>query len=220
MAAACAAVLALAGCSYSTIEPPAESPAWQTVDTGSPAATLAPIAAPTSGTSGNGDPAPQVSVEITTQPPDTGDGSGGEGGVGHVERSVIAASAAYASQLVSLANGARADAGVGKLRVDTCARQAALARAKRALAKAHLEHEPLPNCGNGWVGENLARHYGSAADMHAAWMGSAGHRENILRAEFTGIGVGCVAYSRRDPHQVATRADDVGGHVCAEVFVG
>jgi uncharacterized protein YkwD len=129
-------------------------------------------------------------------------------------------SASYASQLVALANGARADAGVGKLSGDACAQQAALARAQRALAKSQLEHEPLPNCGSGWVGENLARHYGSAAAMHKAWMGSPGHRENILRGEFTGIGVGCVAYSREDPHKVAARADDVGGHVCAEVFVG
>ena len=104
-----------------------------------------------------------------------------------------------------LANGARADAGLGKLSINSCAAKAARARAARALAKAHLEHEPLPDCGTGWAGENLARHYGTPKDMHDAWMASPGHRENILRPEFTGIGVGCVAYSRKDPHKPATR---------------
>ena len=186
--------------------------------------TLAPIAAPPDITGAPEEPAPQISVQVTTPPPDVGGGGGDEGSGGgaqtRVDGSVREASANYASQLVALANGARADAGVGSLSVNGCARQAAVASATRALAKARLEHEALPDCGFGWTGENLARHFGTPADMHAAWMGSAGHRKNILRGEFTGIGVGCVAYSRSDPHRVATRASDVGGYVCSEVFVG
>jgi len=38
--------------------------------------------------------------------------------------------------------------------------------------------------------ENVAAGYGSPADVVAGWMGSDGHRANILNASFTHIGVG------------------------------
>ena len=213
-AALCAAViLALAGCTPVPLESPSPESSSQATDL--------PVAAVTAPPSASGDdaPAPQISVQITTEPPKPAD-DGGSGTSVRVESSVSQSSADYASKLVSLANGARADAGLGKLSRNSCAAKAARARAARALAKSHLEHEALPDCGTGWAGENLARHHGSPKDMHDAWMASPGHRENILRPEFTGIGVGCVAYSRKDPQRPATSADDVGGHVCSEVFVG
>jgi uncharacterized protein YkwD len=40
------------------------------------------------------------------------------------------------------------------------------------------------------VGENVARGYRSPEELMAAWMESKPHRENILRAKFTEIGVG------------------------------
>ena len=217
-AASVALAVALAGCTSTSNEPTPISAPWRATDLPTPAVTAPAVTAPAQATAG-AEPLPQISVQITTEAPDPPDaGSGGT--AAHVDQSVTNASASYASTLVGLANGARADAGLGKLAVSSCSAKAARARAARALAKESLQHEPLPKCGNGWVGENLARHYGSPKAMHAAWMASPGHRENILRPEFTGIGVGCVAYSRTDPHKVATRASDVGGHVCSQVFVG
>lgn len=40
------------------------------------------------------------------------------------------------------------------------------------------------------VGENIAAGYPSVAGTCAAWMRSAGHRANILRASYTSIGAG------------------------------
>jgi len=48
--------------------------------------------------------------------------------------------------------------------------------------------------GAGWsLGENIAWGSGklaTAAEIHRAWMGSPGHRANILRREFRAIGIG------------------------------
>lgn len=203
----------LAGCSVTAQEPPPEQPVWKVTEVPVPQVT-APA-----GEGGSTIPTPHISVEVTTEPPAPAQEPGGADAPASVERSVTQGSADYASQLVTLANGARADAGVSRLGSNSCAKREAVARAGRALVKSSLEHEPLPDCGS-WVGENLARHYGTPRDMHEAWMNSPGHRENILRPEFTSVGVGCVAYSREDRQRKATRADDVGGYVCAQVFVG
>ena len=43
--------------------------------------------------------------------------------------------------------------------------------------------------------ENVAAGYGSPADVVAGWMGSEGHRANILNAGFTHIGIGYASLS-------------------------
>lgn len=40
------------------------------------------------------------------------------------------------------------------------------------------------------VGENIAYGYPSPQDVMTGWMNSTGHRENILNASFTKIGIG------------------------------
>jgi uncharacterized protein YkwD len=40
------------------------------------------------------------------------------------------------------------------------------------------------------AGENIAWGQGSAAEVHDAWMNSAGHRRNILAGDYARIGVG------------------------------
>jgi uncharacterized protein YkwD len=42
------------------------------------------------------------------------------------------------------------------------------------------------------AGENIAWNYIDAADAHEGWMNSLGHRKNIIKAEFTHLGVGVV----------------------------
>jgi uncharacterized protein YkwD len=40
--------------------------------------------------------------------------------------------------------------------------------------------------------ENVAAGYATPADVMTGWMGSEGHRKNILNADFTEIGIGYV----------------------------
>lgn len=47
----------------------------------------------------------------------------------------------------------------------------------------------------GWVGENIAVGYGSPDAVMDGWMNSQGHRENILRPNFTSVGVGVFMYN-------------------------
>lgn len=49
--------------------------------------------------------------------------------------------------------------------------------------------------GAGWInsGENIAAGYTSAQSVMTAWMGSAGHRANILNPNYVGVGVAYVA---------------------------
>ncbi|HHH28618.1 MAG TPA: hypothetical protein ENK57_09770 [Polyangiaceae bacterium] len=44
----------------------------------------------------------------------------------------------------------------------------------------------------GTAGENIAQGQRSAASVHSSWMGSSGHRANILNPSFNRIGVGLV----------------------------
>jgi uncharacterized protein YkwD len=58
-----------------------------------------------------------------------------------------------------------------------------------------LAHRPdlgslLHSCSASRVGENIAYGNVSADQMVAMWMSSPGHRANILRPEFTHLGVG------------------------------
>ena len=97
-------------------------------------------------------------------------------------------------------NAERIRAGCGALRFD--ARLAAAARAHSAdmVNRHYFEHESpdgatpaertaaagYPDYG----GENIAYGQGSAAEVMSDWMGSPGHRRNILDCEFTSVGVG------------------------------
>ena len=56
------------------------------------------------------------------------------------------------------------------------------------------------------AGENLSRATVPPENVVATWMGSAGHRANILDPAFTQLGVACVA--------------DGDAALCAQVFVG
>jgi uncharacterized protein YkwD len=53
------------------------------------------------------------------------------------------------------------------------------------------------------TGENILMQYVGSSDAHVGWMESDGHRENILRPEFTAVGVGAVC--RNDGRLWATQ---------------
>jgi uncharacterized protein YkwD len=102
--------------------------------------------------------------------------------------------------VVALANMARAEAGCGELQVDERLTAAAQAHSDDMAQQGYFSHTSLdgrsladrlsaagyPSPG----GENIAQGQRSALEVHDAWMGSEGHRANILNCDFTAVGVG------------------------------
>lgn len=102
------------------------------------------------------------------------------------------ASASPADTITELANDARAAAGKAPLARNANLDAVARAWARKMAADGRLWHNPnlASEIPSGWrrVGENVAQGYRTGAQMHAGWMGSSGHRANIL-GDFTDIGV-------------------------------
>jgi uncharacterized protein YkwD len=121
----------------------------------------------------------------------------------------------YAARLLAETREERDEAGVPRLEESGCATEQALSRAT-ALVGAPLEHAPLDEVvtacapAGGTAAENLSRASAAPAEVVDAWMGSPGHRANLLDPALTSVGVACVAD--------ATEGD--GGLVCAQVFLG
>ena len=114
------------------------------------------------------------------------------------------------ARIVAATNEARAAEGMGPLATSDCATQVATARATALVGTATLEHAPLDDalagCGVSVAGENLSRATVPPEDVVDTWMGSAGHRANILDPAFTQLGVACVA--------------DGDAALCSQVFLG
>ena len=102
--------------------------------------------------------------------------------------------------VVALANMARIEAGCAELQLDDRLTAAAQGHSDDMAAQGYFAHESpdgrtfvdrgqaagYPNPG----GENIAQGQRSAMEVHESWMGSEGHRANILNCGFTTIGVG------------------------------
>ncbi|KAA1424766.1 CAP domain-containing protein [Mumia zhuanghuii] len=108
------------------------------------------------------------------------------------------AAASESDTITARANAARADEGLAPLVRNPALDAAALDWAREMADDGRLSHNPdlsgaVPS---GWqrIGENVAQGYGSGSAMHAGWMGSSGHRANIL-GDYTDIGV---AFIRED----------------------
>lgn len=103
----------------------------------------------------------------------------------------------YAAQVVKLVNEVRSSYGLTLLTIDNDLAEAAKIRAKEIVT--NFSHT-RPN-GTTWdtvsskaYGENLGKGYNSNPERIVdAWMDSTGHRANILREDYTSIGV--VAYN-------------------------
>jgi uncharacterized protein YkwD len=107
-----------------------------------------------------------------------------------------------AAKVVELTNAERKRRGIGPLKLnDRLAEMAAwMARdqsAQKALSHTDSRGEGLPErarrfgyTGYQYLGENIARSTVSPERVVAQWMGSPGHRANILNPHFTEIGVG------------------------------
>jgi uncharacterized protein YkwD len=109
---------------------------------------------------------------------------------------------AYAMEVLRLVNEERARASLGSLEWHESGAAAAYAHSIDMDLRDFFSHvnpsgeDPGARIAHqgiapvwGW-GENIARGYPSPAAVVTAWMGSEGHRENILRPTFTHLGVG------------------------------
>ena len=117
---------------------------------------------------------------------------------------------ALVDEVVTQTNAERTNAGLPALTVSPCATEQATARTALLVAEDRFEHDPLEPvlaaCAAGAAGENLALGYPTASALLAGWMGSDGHRANILSTAFSQIGVAC--------------SDGPRGPLCAQVFLG
>lgn len=120
------------------------------------------------------------------------------------------------ARVVEMVNDERARRRLARLRVDQTLRAIARNHDDDMLARGFFSHvNPSGEAPQdrierqhrrlvGVTGENIwessgefaSQHADLAAEMMKGWMESAGHRENILRAEFTDIGVGVCAAGR------------------------
>lgn len=111
------------------------------------------------------------------------------------------------AEVVGLTNRERAAAGLPALAVDTRLTSAAQAHSADMVARDFYSHTD-PDGGGPWdraaaagaarrtVGENIACGQRSPADVVEGWMNSPGHRANILKSDFTRIGVGLAGGGR------------------------
>lgn len=103
------------------------------------------------------------------------------------------------NEVIALVNQQRAANGLGPLMSDPVLDNAAQSWANYLLATGTFQHSSSDwrdsmISGAGWrySGENIAAGYTTASSVMAGWMGSAGHRANILGSSYVGIGVGYV----------------------------
>lgn len=112
-------------------------------------------------------------------------GGGGGGGVAASEAGGVLA----ATNAQRAANGLGALSNNGILVSYACSWASAL-----ATQDSGLSHSSFPGGFSFW-GENVAAGFGSANGVVSGWMGSPGHRANILNGSFTQMGA-CVAQGR------------------------
>ncbi len=99
-------------------------------------------------------------------------------------------------EVLDAINRERASAGVGALTMNPTLQAAAMQRAAE-LTVLYSHYRPDGSeCFSAfsWVrcaGENIAMGYSTSKSVMTAWMNSAGHRANILSADYKSVGVGC-----------------------------
>ena len=113
-------------------------------------------------------------------------------------------SESYAQQVLTLVNRERAANGLSALRLDDTLSRYAAVKSQDMHDNGYFSHTS-PTYGSpfdmmksfgityNYAGENIAMGYSSPDAVVTAWMNSAGHRANILSANFTTMGLGYVA---------------------------
>lgn len=107
------------------------------------------------------------------------------------------AAGGVAREVFDLTNAERARAGVGQLVSDPALDAAAAEWAQHLANTCTFVHSTAQWRSSrvvyaGWqsTGENIAAGQANAASVMSTWMGSSGHRANILDSRYTGLGVG------------------------------
>jgi len=95
------------------------------------------------------------------------------------------------SDVLTCVNAIRAYNGLGGLASNGTLNTAAQACAERMAAAGSMTHSAATPGFGAWA-ENIAQGYGSGAAVFTGWMGSTGHRNNIL-GSYTQMGLGYVA---------------------------
>lgn len=106
-----------------------------------------------------------------------------------------------ATEVLALVNAERAKAGCGPVSLDARLSAAALGHSEDMARHNYFSHtsldgttfdERITMAGYSWrtAGENIAAGQSTPAQVMSSWMGSAGHRDNILSCEFTQMGLG------------------------------
>ncbi len=136
--------------------------------------------------------------------------------------------AAVGQATLCLLNEQRAANGIGALAENAALSSASAGYSQRMVAQGFFAHES-PDGGtlvdrltavgylgsdDGWiVGENIGWGQASLAtarSMVDAWMNSPGHRENLLSADYTQVGLGLALGTPTDPTWGATYTTDFG----------
>jgi hypothetical protein len=105
-----------------------------------------------------------------------------------------AADSGTENEFLSLINSTRADNGLGPLEVDGGLQSHARSHTQDMIASGGIYHsssaELSAAAGSGWtrVGENVGRGQ-SPSSLHSAFMGSSGHKANIL-GDYNYVGIG------------------------------
>lgn len=107
------------------------------------------------------------------------------------------AATGVSSQVFSLTNAQRTKAGLKPLITDATLDAAAKAWAQQLASSCTFKHSTaswrssrVAKAGWSATGENIAAGYTSASSVMSGWMGSSGHKANILNKSYTGMGVG------------------------------
>ncbi|MGN7947641.1 FG-GAP-like repeat-containing protein [Microbacterium sp. 22215] len=107
------------------------------------------------------------------------------------------AAGGVAGEVFSLTNAQRTQAGLRPLISDPALDAAAAEWARHLASTCTFEHSTSQwrstrVAASGWIatGENIAAGQPDASSVMTAWMGSAGHKANILDSRYTGLGVG------------------------------
>jgi uncharacterized protein YkwD len=113
--------------------------------------------------------------------------------------SATSAVSAYEAEVLRLVNVERTKRGLRALQASSCAAGFARTWSQRMASTGVFAHQSLSpimsTCRARGAGENIAYGNVTPAQMIAMWMASTGHRENILRASFTHLGVGAAKTS-------------------------
>ncbi|UHA72700.1 CAP domain-containing protein [Paenibacillus sp. 481] len=106
----------------------------------------------------------------------------------------------FAQQVINLVNQERSKAGLQPLKADSQLNDVAMVKAKDMHSKNYFSHTS-PTYGSPFdmmkqfgvkyntAGENIAKGQQSPAQVMKDWMNSPGHRENIMKGQYSSIGV-------------------------------